>query len=403
MNHMSRLAAALVKISSVYRNEKTAGYHDESGKVHSWTSSDGTTYDVRKLWEISKDNPVEHVDFSRYVGPKTHQLLRNELGDVHERRVQEADLSYPLLVSHDNNRVDGSHRLAKAIREGRTKLPIQRLTAEQMSQAIMKKKIAAVIPHKQKVEEFHGSLEKDLSKTASAIELVDRFRDEARAQGYSFFAVAAKGKDGASVFRASGNGVAGNAARNARRAHMEFEVKHGIDPDHERTKTAALSKEQAKEQANLHYDTQDWGRFEKNLKAKRFQQAAVEHPESDQKLKKYIKNFGGYLTSKKVVGVVPSRTSSKMYKVKELPNGRLACNCKDWQYKHSVKASDCDHIKELKQGLIKQSSLALIGRGVAAHRAFDKSREIKRRGQIMNENVRRIYSGEPYIPLGGHH
>lgn len=147
----------------------------------------------------------------------------------------------------------------------------------------------------------------------------------------------------------------------------------------------------------------DWKGFEKNLKAKRFQQAAVEHPGSDEKLKKYIKNFGGYLTSKNVVGVVPSRTSSKMYKVKELPNGRLACNCKDWQYKHSVKNSDCDHIKELKQGLIKKSSLALIGRGVAAYRSFEKAKDIERRGKIFNENIKRIYSGEPYIPLGGHH
>jgi hypothetical protein len=118
-----------------------------------------------------------------------------------------------------------------------------------------------------------------------------------------------------------------------------------------KVKTSALSKAQAQERVDMHHQTRDWNLFEKNLKAKAFRQAVVSHPESDAKLKRYTKNFGEYTSSKKVLGVVPSRTSNKLYKIKELSNGRLACGCGDWQYLHSHKKTDCDHIKEFKGGL----------------------------------------------------
>lgn len=162
--------------------------------------------------------------------------------------------------------------------------------------------------------------------------------------------------------------------------------------------SAALT---AKEKIEQHHDAfdKDWGKFEKNLKSKSFRQAAIEHPQSDSKLKRYIKNFGGYVASKDVVGVVPSRTKGKLYRIKELPNGRLGCNCKDWQFHHSVRQSDCDHIKELKQGLEKRSSMSSIARGMAAARAYDKSQRTKEQGKLTNENIRRLYSGEPLIPF----
>lgn len=101
--------------------------------------------------------------------------------------------------------------------------------------------------------------------------------------------------------------------------------------------------------AELHHGTakKDWKALEKNLKGKRFQKALSEHPGTDAKLKAYVQNYGGYLSSKDVVGNVLSRTSPKAYVVKKLPSGRLACNCRDWQYVHSVKGTDCAHIKSL--------------------------------------------------------
>lgn len=118
-------------------------------------------------------------------------------------------------------------------------------------------------------------------------------------------------------------------------------------------KLAALSPAQAKELVDTHHGNQDWNIFEKNLRTKAFRQAVLVHPDSDRKLKRYTKALGELKTSKDVVGVVPSRTSSKLYKIKRLSNGRLACSCKDWQYAHShkLRKTDCAHIEELKIGL----------------------------------------------------
>lgn len=121
----------------------------------------------------------------------------------------------------------------------------------------------------------------------------------------------------------------------------------------ELVKIAAISPAQAMELVGAHHGAEDknWKAFEKNLRLKGFRNAVVLHPESDAKLKRYTKTVGDYMGSKEVVGVVPSRTRSKLYKIKELSNGRLGCSCKDWKYSHSHKKTDCEHIKELKQGL----------------------------------------------------
>ena len=119
----------------------------------------------------------------------------------------------------------------------------------------------------------------------------------------------------------------------------------------ELVKIAALSPAQAKELVDAHHENKDWNVFEKNLRTKSFRQAVQLHPESDAKLKRYTKALGEYKNAKSVVGVVPSRSSNKLHKIKELPGGRFGCDCKDWQYVHSHKKSDCDHIQEFKGGL----------------------------------------------------
>mgnify|MGYP000179391601 FL=1 len=121
----------------------------------------------------------------------------------------------------------------------------------------------------------------------------------------------------------------------------------------ELVKIAALSPAQAKERVDDHHANKNWDAFEKNLRLKGFRQAVLLHPESDRKLKRYTKALGEFKTSKDIVGVVPSRTSNKLHKIKKLSNGRLACSCKDWQYAHShkLRKTDCAHIQEFKGGL----------------------------------------------------
>ena len=97
-------------------------------------------------------------------------------------------------------------------------------------------------------------------------------------------------------------------------------------------------------------DVKDWKGFEKNLRSSRFGAAILKSPDSDEKLKKYVTNVGAYRRSTDVVGQIPSRTEGRVYSIKKLPNGRLGCGCKDWQYSHSWRGTDCTHIKAAKAG-----------------------------------------------------
>lgn len=120
----------------------------------------------------------------------------------------------------------------------------------------------------------------------------------------------------------------------------------------------AAMKPAAKASAFHQAEVKDWPGFEKDLANKAFQNAMLKHQSTDPKLKKYVKNFGGLLKSKEILAIAPSRTEkTREYKVKVLSSGRLACECKDWQYHHSVRKTDCDHIKAVRElyraGLVK--------------------------------------------------
>jgi hypothetical protein len=110
----------------------------------------------------------------------------------------------------------------------------------------------------------------------------------------------------------------------------------------------ATPKSRAKTMAQKHFESADpnWNTFEKNLKLKSFQQVVAGHPQADEKLKKYVDNFGGYLLSKKTTARVAG-DSGKTYVVKELPGGRLGCSCGNWQYRRSVDGGDCKHITSI--------------------------------------------------------
>ncbi len=140
-------------------------------------------------------------------------------------------------------------------------------------------------------------------------------------------------------------------------------------------------------------EVKNWPGFENDLKNKSFQKAMLGHEATDSKLKKYVKNFGGQLVSKTIIAYAPSRSNEgKEYKIKVLPSGRLACECKDWQYHHSVRKSDCDHIsavrKFYKAGLVKTSAsaLGLMGKGMRLQRRMDIAQKHRREGNKLKNN-----------------
>jgi hypothetical protein len=131
--------------------------------------------------------------------------------------------------------------------------------------------------------------------------------------------------------------------------YFTAELSHIADAMLKTAFVAKTPKMRAQVQAEKHFESADpnWKRFEKNLKLKSFQKVIAGDPRADEKLKKYVDNFGGYLTSKKVTAKVTSPDTGQHYIIKEIPGGRLGCSCGNWQYRRSVDGGDCKHIEAI--------------------------------------------------------
>ena len=96
-------------------------------------------WDVPTLWELARDLPVVSVSIEELQeldrvswygtdGPSGRLTVRQFV--AHARRIDEADLDQPILLSAEGKMLDGFHRLAKALKEGRTHLPAKRFPAD---------------------------------------------------------------------------------------------------------------------------------------------------------------------------------------------------------------------------------------------------------------------------------
>ena len=142
-----------------------------------------------------------------------------------------------------------------------------------------------------------------------------------------------------------------------------------------------------KEKAERHHSSggKDWQDFERNLPSKGFQKEILKHQLTDEKLREYTKNYGGYVSSRKVVAKVPSRTSDRSYEIRKLPGGRLGCGCKDWQYSHSWKGTDCAHIASIAKEK-KSEVMKLIPPAYIAAQALKDKEE----GDEVEDYVKRL-------------
>lgn len=95
-------------------------------QTHS-TERDGKRYIwyTERLWELAKDLPEYDVDVERFeeldrdcwFGQGSTPTIR-EVAD-HCRRINETDPRYPLIINDNDQLMDGGHRLAQALLEGR--------------------------------------------------------------------------------------------------------------------------------------------------------------------------------------------------------------------------------------------------------------------------------------------
>ena len=92
------------------------------------------TWQVARLWDLACDLPVEEVsldtfaerDRNPWFGGAWPPTVRNVV--LHCRRILDADLSVPIILNVDGRIMDGIHRLAKAMLEGRETISAVRFT-----------------------------------------------------------------------------------------------------------------------------------------------------------------------------------------------------------------------------------------------------------------------------------
>ena len=90
----------------------------------------GIRYDVMRLWKIAKHNPVFEISLSKFAPMFNSKPWKDDHGErfgpidvfndgprfpEHLERIHAADLSYPILIEHDFQIIDGFHRMAKAV------------------------------------------------------------------------------------------------------------------------------------------------------------------------------------------------------------------------------------------------------------------------------------------------
>lgn len=81
-------------------------------------------WDVDRLVRLTRDLPPRLVPLSRireldedWSGKDERPTWRALIG--HARLIEEADLAYPIILSADGTVMDGMHRVARAVLEGR--------------------------------------------------------------------------------------------------------------------------------------------------------------------------------------------------------------------------------------------------------------------------------------------
>jgi hypothetical protein len=96
-------------------------------QYHFWPGMDGLdAWDVDRLVELSRSLPVrdiplgsiDEIDSVYWFDDGRERPTVRSVAD-HARLIGEADLSYPIILGSDGRVMDGMHRIAKALLEGR--------------------------------------------------------------------------------------------------------------------------------------------------------------------------------------------------------------------------------------------------------------------------------------------
>ncbi len=104
-------------------------------QYHFWPGADGLdAWDVDRLISLSASLSTEEiplaaiaeVDSVYWFDETTPPTVRKVI--EHLKLINEVDMSYPIIVGPDGRVMDGMHRIARAILEGRATITAVRLT-----------------------------------------------------------------------------------------------------------------------------------------------------------------------------------------------------------------------------------------------------------------------------------
>jgi hypothetical protein len=105
---------------------------EASGGSGHWVSLGVRAWHIETIWRAALDLPLEEVRIEAireidedcwFNGrPATARAVVD-----HARRIEDADLSLPVILAADGQVLDGMHRIANAVLRGRSSVPAQRL------------------------------------------------------------------------------------------------------------------------------------------------------------------------------------------------------------------------------------------------------------------------------------
>ncbi|HEX4198781.1 MAG TPA: hypothetical protein VHZ26_15190 [Caulobacteraceae bacterium] len=106
-------------------------------ETHSHTVPGGRAFWLtEKLWRAAKGLPVTRValdaiaEFERDCWFQDRHPPTCRAVAEHARRIQDADLAYPIILSADGRLMDGGHRVAKAYLRGDTDIAAVRFVVD---------------------------------------------------------------------------------------------------------------------------------------------------------------------------------------------------------------------------------------------------------------------------------
>lgn len=102
----------------------------------SYAESDGKTrhvWDVERIWELANALDIQDISIEEIVGldsvtwfsPTGDQPTIRSIA-AHARRIFEADLSYPPILTEDNRVFDGMHRIARHLMDGNARIQVKK-------------------------------------------------------------------------------------------------------------------------------------------------------------------------------------------------------------------------------------------------------------------------------------